>query len=59
MSVLTETDERHLRRAIALAAAARDAGDGPFGSLLVDAGGRVLAEEDRRQHPPKFLYNGL
>ncbi|MFU8851231.1 nucleoside deaminase [Micromonospora sp. SL1-18] len=45
MSVLTETDERHLRRAIALAAAARDAGDGPFGSLLVDAEGRVLAEE--------------
>ncbi|MGR6319307.1 nucleoside deaminase [Micromonospora soli] len=45
MSVLTLTDERHLRRAIALAATARDAGDGPFGSLLVDADGRVLAEE--------------
>ncbi|SCF21958.1 tRNA(Arg) A34 adenosine deaminase TadA [Micromonospora viridifaciens] len=45
MSVLTETDERHLRRAIALAVAARDAGDGPFGSLLVDTEGRVLAEE--------------
>ncbi len=45
MSVLTETDERHLRRAIELAVAARDAGDGPFGSLLVDAEGRVLAEE--------------
>ncbi|MEU5722068.1 nucleoside deaminase [Micromonospora sp. NPDC047738] len=45
MSVLTETDERHLRRAIALAAAAREAGDGPFGSLLVDTDGRVLAEE--------------
>ncbi|SBT42379.1 nucleoside deaminase [Micromonospora narathiwatensis] len=45
MSVLTETDERHLRRAIELAAAARDAGDGPFGSLLVDAEGRVAAEE--------------
>lgn len=45
MSVLTETDERHLRRAVALATAARDAGDGPFGSLLVDAEGRVLAEE--------------
>ncbi|MGW5673176.1 nucleoside deaminase, partial [Micromonospora sp. NPDC003776] len=45
MSVLTETDERHLRRAVALATAARDAGDGPFGALLVDADGRVLAEE--------------
>ncbi|MEV4490858.1 nucleoside deaminase [Micromonospora coxensis] len=45
MSVLTETDERHLRRAIALAGAARAAGDGPFGSLLVGGDGRVLAEE--------------
>ncbi|MGY0006111.1 nucleoside deaminase [Micromonospora sp. I033] len=45
MSALTETDERHLRRAVELAAAARAAGDGPFGSLLVDTDGRVLAEE--------------
>ncbi|RZU76437.1 tRNA(Arg) A34 adenosine deaminase TadA [Micromonospora kangleipakensis] len=45
MDALTETDERHLRRAVELAGAARDAGDGPFGSLLVDADGRVLAEE--------------
>ncbi|MEH0820070.1 MULTISPECIES: nucleoside deaminase [unclassified Micromonospora] len=45
MSALTETDERHLRRAIALADTARAAGDGPFGSLLVSADGRVLAEE--------------
>ncbi|SBT39908.1 nucleoside deaminase [Micromonospora auratinigra] len=45
MDALTETDERHLRRALALATAARDAGDGPFGSLLVAADGRVLAEE--------------
>ncbi|KKK05837.1 cytidine deaminase [Micromonospora sp. HK10] len=42
---MTETDERHLRRAVALAVTARDAGDGPFGSLLVDADGRVVAEE--------------
>ncbi|TYC19592.1 nucleoside deaminase [Micromonospora sp. MP36] len=47
---MTETDERHLRRAIALAVAARDAGDGPFGSLLVDADGRVLAEEVNTEH---------
>ncbi|MEH0936428.1 nucleoside deaminase [Micromonospora psammae] len=45
MSVLTDTDERHLRRAIALAEAARATGDGPFGSLLVSADGQVLAEE--------------
>jgi tRNA(Arg) A34 adenosine deaminase TadA len=42
---MTEADERHLRRAIELAAAARAAGDMPFGSLLVGPGGEVLAEE--------------
>ncbi len=39
------TDEAHLRRAIELARLARDSGDPPFGSLLVDAVGRVLAED--------------
>jgi tRNA(Arg) A34 adenosine deaminase TadA len=38
-------DERHLRRAIELAAAAREAGDMPFGSLLVGPTGDVLAED--------------
>jgi len=42
---MTESDERHLRRAIELAAAARAAGDMPFGSLLVGPAGEVLAEE--------------
>ncbi|MEV4133191.1 nucleoside deaminase [Dactylosporangium sp. NPDC049742] len=41
---MTPDDERFLRRAIAIAAEARAAGEAPFGSLLV-AGGRVLAEE--------------
>jgi tRNA(Arg) A34 adenosine deaminase TadA len=41
---MTEDDERHLRRAIELAAAARAAGDMPFGSLLVGPAGEVLAE---------------
>ena len=41
---MTEADERHLRRAIALASAARAAGDMPYGSLLVGAAGDVLAE---------------
>jgi tRNA(Arg) A34 adenosine deaminase TadA len=41
---MTEADERHLRRAIDLAAAARAAGDMPFGSLLVGPTGEVLAE---------------
>jgi tRNA(Arg) A34 adenosine deaminase TadA len=42
---MTAADERHLRRAIELAAAARAAGDMPYGSLLVGAAGDVLAEE--------------
>jgi tRNA(Arg) A34 adenosine deaminase TadA len=42
---MTETDVDHLRRAIELAAAARAAGDMPFGSLLVGPSGEVLAEE--------------
>jgi tRNA(Arg) A34 adenosine deaminase TadA len=42
---MTEVDELHLRRAIELAAAARAAGDMPFGSLLVGPGGEVLAED--------------
>lgn len=41
---MTEDDEAFLRRAIALADTARAAGDPPYGSLLVDAGGNVLAE---------------
>jgi tRNA(Arg) A34 adenosine deaminase TadA len=41
---MQEQDVGHLRRAIALAAAARAAGDMPFGSLLVGPNGEVLAE---------------
>lgn len=42
---MTPEDENFLRRAIALAAASREAGDPPFGSLLVGPDGAVLAEE--------------
>jgi tRNA(Arg) A34 adenosine deaminase TadA len=42
---MTEADERHLRGAIELAAAARAAGDMPYGSLLVGPAGDVLAED--------------
>ena len=41
---MAEVDERHLRRAIELAASARAKGDMPFGSLLVGPDGRVLGE---------------
>lgn len=45
---MNETDLRHLRRCVELAAEALDAGDEPFGSILVDGGGRVLAEDRNR-----------
>jgi tRNA(Arg) A34 adenosine deaminase TadA len=42
---MNQDDERHLRRAIELAASARQAGNPPFGSLLVSQDGTVIAEE--------------
>jgi tRNA(Arg) A34 adenosine deaminase TadA len=53
-----QTDLLHLRRCIALAEEALRDGDEPFGSVLVSADGRVLAEDrnrvgsgDRTRHP--------
>jgi tRNA(Arg) A34 adenosine deaminase TadA len=55
-------DLPHLRRCIELAREALDAGDEPFGSVLVDEGGNRLAEDhnhvasgDRTRHPEFFL----
>lgn len=41
---LSDLDVTHLRRCLALATEALHAGDEPFGSLLVAADGRVLAQ---------------
>lgn len=41
---MNDTDLVHLRRCIELAAEAADAGDQPYGSVLVSADGTVLAE---------------
>lgn len=56
--MLDETDLAHLRRCVELATEALDAGDEPFGSVLVAATGEVLAEDRNRigagdptQHP--------
>ncbi|MFE1170166.1 nucleoside deaminase [Nocardiopsis sp. NPDC058789] len=56
--MVDETDLRHLRRAVDLAAEALDRGDEPFGSVLVGADGTVLFEDhnhvaggDATQHP--------
>jgi tRNA(Arg) A34 adenosine deaminase TadA len=44
-SEMSRHDERFLRRAIELARVAREAGDQPFGSLLVGPTGDVLYEQ--------------
>ena len=43
-------DLPHLRRCVALAAKAVDAGDHPFGSVLVAADGQALAEDRNREN---------
>ena len=45
---LTPADSRHLRHCLALATEALQAGDEPFGSILVGAGGEVLAQARNR-----------
>ncbi len=52
------TDLKHIRRAVELAREALDAGDEPFGSVLVSGDGKVLAEDrnriadgDQTRHP--------
>jgi tRNA(Arg) A34 adenosine deaminase TadA len=45
---LTDDELRHLRRCVELATEALDAGDEPFGSVLVAADGTVVAEDRNR-----------
>ncbi len=56
--MISESDLKHLRRCVELAATALEKGDEPFGSVLVSANGEVLAEDhnhvaggDHTQHP--------
>ena len=46
---ISGVDKVHLRRCIELATQALENGDAPFGSVLVDAGGDVLAEAMNRE----------
>ena len=57
-------DETLLRQSFAVARRSRDAGDHPFGAILVDAGGQVLREQgngysseggDRTAHAERLL----
>ncbi|MEV7395581.1 nucleoside deaminase [Aeromicrobium sp. NPDC092404] len=47
--MVTETDLKHLRRCLELAAEAIEAGDEPFGSVLVGSDGAMLAEDRNRE----------
>jgi len=47
-SDLTEADRRHLRRCVELAQEALEAGDEPFGSVLVAEDGTALQEDRNR-----------
>jgi tRNA(Arg) A34 adenosine deaminase TadA len=58
VDALTDSDLTHLRRCVALAREALDAGDEPFGSVLVGPDGAVLHEDrnrtadgDQTRHP--------
>lgn len=54
---LTDRDREHLRRCVELAREALDAGDDPFGSVLVDATGAVRFEERNREHSVDVTFH--
>ncbi|MDN5897671.1 MAG: nucleoside deaminase [Psychrobacter sp.] len=53
----TDNDMIHLRRCVELAAEALEAGDEPFGSVLVDADGQVLREDRNRANSVDATYH--
>lgn len=55
--MITDHDMQHLRRCVALAAEALEAGDEPFGSVLVDSDGQVLREDRNRANSVDATYH--
>ena len=55
--MITDKDMIYLRRAVELAAEALEAGDEPFGSVLVDADGQVLVEDRNRANSVDATYH--
>lgn len=53
----TDNEMVYLRRCIELAAKALEAGDAPFGSVLVDADGHVLREDRNRANSVDATYH--
>ena len=55
--MITDQDKPYLRRCIELAADALEAGDEPFGSVLVDGEGQVLREDRNRVNTVDATYH--
>ncbi|MGM8897455.1 MULTISPECIES: nucleoside deaminase [unclassified Psychrobacter] len=55
--MITDKDMQHLRRCVELAAEALEAGDEPFGSVLVDSEGHVLHEDRNRANTVDATYH--
>ena len=55
--MITDNDMKHLRRSIELATEALEAGDEPFGSVLVDSDGQVRCEDRNRANSVDMTYH--
>lgn len=55
--MITKQDESHLKRCIELATEALQAGDAPFGSVLVAGSGEVLKEDRNRINSLEATYH--
>ncbi len=55
--MVDEAEMQHLRRSVELAQEALEAGDEPFGSVLVAADGEVLAEDRNRVNSGDVLHH--
>lgn len=55
--MITDKDMPYLKRAVELATEALEAGDEPFGSVLVDADGKVLFEDRNRANTVEATYH--
>lgn len=55
--MITDKDRQHLRRCVELATEALEAGDEPFGSVLVAGDGQVLREDRNRANTVDATYH--
>ena len=55
--MINDDDKKHLQRCIELATEALEAGDEPFGSVLVDRDGKVMNEDRNRANSVDATYH--